>query len=82
MNSPKPRPGYVVPEKSVNSSRLGGGLVRNDRALRAGGIDAFLVFHSIDIVWLFLLSLLLCVLVRIVFWVAVITIMPYCPLMS
>lgn len=38
--------------------------------------------HIIDFVWLFLLSLLLCVLVGIVFEVAVITIMPYCPLMS
>ena len=35
-----------------------------------------------DFVWLFLLSLLLRVLVSIVFEVAVITIMPYCPLMS
>jgi hypothetical protein len=38
--------------------------------------------HIIDFVWLFLLSLLLRVLDAIVFEVAVITIMPYCPLMS
>ena len=38
--------------------------------------------YIIDFIWLFLLSLLLCVLVGIVFEVAVITIMPYCPLMS
>ena len=38
--------------------------------------------HIIDFIWLFLLSLLLRVLVGIVFEVAVITIMPYCPLMS
>ena len=39
-------------------------------------------YYNIDFVWLFLLSLLLRVLVGIVFEVAVITIMPYCPLMS
>ena len=38
--------------------------------------------HIIDFVCLILLSLLLHVLVGIVFEVAVITIMPYCPLMS
>ena len=38
--------------------------------------------YIIDFVRLFLLSLLLRVLVGIVFEVAVITIMPYCPLMS
>ena len=82
MNGPKPRPGYGVSEKSVNYIRLGGGLVRNDRALRAGGIDRFFVCHNTDIVRLISLSLLLRVLVGIVFEVAVITIMPYCPLMS
>ena len=39
-------------------------------------------YYNIDFVRLFLLSLLLHVLVCIVFEVAVITIMPYCPLMS
>ena len=39
-------------------------------------------YYNIDFVWLFLLSLLLRVLVGIVFEIAVITIMPYCPLMS
>ena len=38
--------------------------------------------YNIDFVWLFLLSLLLCLLVGVLFEVAVITIMPYCPLMS
>ena len=38
--------------------------------------------HIIDFVRLILLSLLLRVLVRVVLEVAVITIMPYCPLMS
>ena len=38
--------------------------------------------YIIDFIQLFLLSLLLRVLVGIVFDVAVITIMPYCPLMS
>ena len=38
--------------------------------------------YIIDFIWLFLLSLLLRVLVRVLFEVAVITIMPYCPLMS
>ena len=38
--------------------------------------------YIFDFIWLFLLSLLLRVLVSIVFEVAVITIMPYCPLMS
>lgn len=38
--------------------------------------------YIIDFIWLFLLSLLLRVFVGIVFEVAVITIMPYCPLMS
>ena len=38
--------------------------------------------YIFDFIWLFLLSLLLRVLVGIVFEVAVITIMPYCPLMS
>ena len=42
----------------------------------------FIDYYIIDFVRLFLLSLLLCVLVGIVFEVAVITIMPYCPLMS
>ena len=39
-------------------------------------------YYIIDFIWLFLLSLLLRVLVRVIFEVAVITIMPYCPLMS
>ena len=38
--------------------------------------------YIIDFILLFLLSLLMRVLVGIVFEVAVITIMPYCPLMS
>ena len=82
MNIPKPRPRYFVPEKRGNSSCLGGELVLKDMELRAAGIDNCLVFYTIDFIWLILLSLLLCVLVGIVFEVAVITIMPYCPLMS
>jgi len=38
--------------------------------------------YIIDFIWLFLLSLLLHVLVCVVFEVAVITILGYCPLMS
>ena len=38
--------------------------------------------YIIVFIWLFLLSLLLSVLVRVLFEIAVITIMPYCPLMS
>ena len=43
---------------------------------------SFIGCHSIDFVWLILLSLLLRVLVSIVSEVAVITILGYCPLMS
>ena len=43
---------------------------------------SFIGDHIIDFIWLFLLSLLLRMLVRIVSDVAVITILGYCPLMS
>jgi hypothetical protein len=82
MNIPKPRPGYFVPEKHVNSSHMRVEPVLKDRALRAIGIAIYLMFYIYDFIWLFLLSLLLRVLVRVLFVVVVITIMPYCPLMS